>query len=125
MKVEHVAISVTSLEESSKFYQKYFGFTEGKRYEKQDSKFIYLSLGDFQIELWQFKQNQKPIDDLMDIKVLGLRHLAFVVDDVPFEIDRLRKLGLVVDDFKIGSTKRKFTIVKDPDGIALEIIEKV
>jgi glyoxylase I family protein len=54
----------------------------------------------------------------------GLRHLAFVVDDVPACKARLESLGVTVEPVRVDEyTGRRFTFFSDPDGLPLELYE--
>jgi glyoxylase I family protein len=125
-KVGHVAITVSDIEKSKKFYEENFGFTFIKQFEKPavGAKFCYLELEGFQIELWEFASQKQSSENLQDLEVRGLRHLAFVVDDVEAVVSDLQSKGLNFSDVKVGSSGKKFSLGSDLDGIGLEIIEK-
>ena len=74
-----------------------------------------------QIELFSFpnppKRTSRP-------EALGLRHLAFVVDDIEKLKDRLEQKGVPVEDIRVDEyTGRRFTFFSDPDDLPLELYE--
>jgi catechol 2,3-dioxygenase-like lactoylglutathione lyase family enzyme len=116
---------VNNLEESIKFYSKYFGFKLLKRFRKEEmnAEFCYMELADFQIELFDFNDMKENADDMEDLHIRGIRHLAFEVEDVEKTVNELRELGLNFPDPKTGSSGNKYTLGKDINGIQLELIE--
>ena len=81
MKIHHISITVNNLNESIRFYQDFFGFQILKFFERKDmnGKAVFLKLGDFLIELWEFEDILLNKDDLDNIKIRGMRHIAFEV----------------------------------------------
>ncbi len=122
MYVHHIAITVKNLEESIIFYSRVFGFIKLDQFEKGNSKFVYLSLKDFQIELWEFT----PVTDnknLESLDTIGLRHLAFAVPDIDFAVATANQLGANFSEPKMGSSGKRYSLGTDCNGIALELLE--
>lgn len=90
MEFDHVAISVNKLEESIKYYTDHFGFVLDGRFEKPliFLRFAFLKKENFRIELFEFRDKVKGKDDLKDLRIRGLRHLAFKVKDITGFRDR-------------------------------------
>lgn len=84
MRIHHIAITVNNLEESQKFYQDFFNFKVGEFFEREDmrAKFVHLELNGFIIELWEFTDIKENSDNLRDIKIRGIRHIAFGVENL-------------------------------------------
>ena len=83
MRIHHVALSIRDLEKSVKFYKDIFGFTEVKRFEKPDgTKAAFLKLDNTMLELFQFANKIDNKDDLSNIKIIGIKHIAFAVKNV-------------------------------------------
>ena len=126
MKIHHIAITVNNLSESVKFYTDILGFKVVKEFERKDldAKATFIKLDNFQIELWQFedmKENSNPLDD---IKVKGIRHIAFEVDNLNRIITELKKKGLEFSEPKLGAIGHNHSFTIDPNGVALEFYEK-
>jgi len=126
MKVNHVAITVNNLEESVNFYTQVLGFKIAKKFERKDmgGYATFVKLDDFQIELWQFQDMKENSNPLNDIKVRGLRHIAFEVDNLKETIFKLANKGLEFSEPKFGASGHNYSFTTDPNGVALEFYEK-
>jgi glyoxylase I family protein len=126
MKVHHVAVTVNNLEESVIFYIQVLGFEIVKKFSREDmcAYATFVKLNDFQIELWQFQNMKENLNSLNDIKVRGIRHIAFEVDDLKETISKLTKKGLKFSKPKLGASNHNYSFTTDPNGVALEFYEK-
>ncbi|MCM8774065.1 MAG: VOC family protein [Candidatus Omnitrophica bacterium] len=130
IKIDHIALSVSHLEEEISFYENNFGFRCIDRVVNQSEKLIrcLLEKNGIKLELFCFDDfNPLPPyrkDLNKDIKTLGTKHFAFQVDDIDLVFAELKKKGidLVTDIEKLENGLRYF-FIKDPEGIILEIIE--
>ena len=125
MKLHHIALTVNDLKTSIKYYQSYFNFELIKEFEKKEinGKGALLKLDEIHLELWQFA-NSKTSQDLNELQVIGIRHIAFQVDDCEKEVKRLTKLGLAFSEIKPGASCTKYGFTKDPNGIPIELYQK-
>ena len=125
MKIHHVSITVNNLEESTKFYREMLGFEVEMSFERKDlgAKATFIKLKEFQMELWQFEEMKKNVDPLDDIKIRGIRHIAFGVQDLDETVKKLKNKGLVFKGPKQGASGR-YAFTTDPNGIALEFYEE-
>ena len=124
-KIHHVAIICSYYEVSKDFYTNILGFeivAEVYREERRSYK-LDLKVNDtYQIELFSFPNPPKrPTNP----EALGLRHLAFEVDNIQFAVEELLEKGIEVENIRIDPfTDKKFTFFPDPDGLPLELYEK-
>jgi glyoxylase I family protein len=124
--IHHIAIIAADYAACKQFYTEILGFEivqEVYRAER-DSYKLDLSLdGVYQVELFSFP-DFRPRGSYPE--AAGLRHLAFMVDDVEEWINHLREKGVTsVQDVRIDEfTGKKFTFFNDPNGQPLELYER-
>ena len=83
MEFNHIAITVRNLEESIAFYTKFFGFTSDGSHEKPNGpRFCFLKRDSIRLELFEFKDPIPPEDSQTNLRVIGLRHIAFKVKEI-------------------------------------------
>jgi glyoxylase I family protein len=123
-RLHHAAIICSDYPRSRQFYTEVLGLTviaehyrEARRSYKLD-----LALPDgSQVELFSFP-DAPPRPSYPEAQ--GLRHLAFVVEDVAACKAHLEGLGVAVEPVRIDEyTGRAFTFFADPDGLPLELYE--
>ncbi len=92
--------------------------------EARDSYKLDLELPDStQIELFSFP-GSPPRPSFPEAQ--GLRHLAFVVDDIDQAVNKLVGHGIAVEPIRIDEyTGKRYTFFQDPDGLPLELCEEV
>lgn len=124
-KVHHIAIICSDYERSKEFYTSVLGFKVLKETfrEQRNSYKLDLSLnGDYLIELFSFDDVPKRVSNP---EALGLRHLAFEVDDIEAQVVALKECGVFCEPVRVDEiTDRKFTFFRDPDDLPLELYEK-
>jgi glyoxylase I family protein len=123
--IHHVAIICSDYEVSKRFYTQVLGFSiQGEYYraERQSWK-LDLALNDhYVIELFSFPN---PPQRVSRPEACGLRHLAFVVDDITLAIADLNSKNVVTEPVRVDEyTGKRFTFFSDPDGLPLELYEK-
>lgn len=123
-RIHHIAIICSDYERSKKFYVNKLGFTilaEVYREERKSYKLDLAVNGLYQIELFSF---ENPPARPSRPEAQGLRHLAFEVDDIEKEINRLSDAGIITEPVRIDEfTGKRFTFFSDPDGLPLELCE--
>ena len=121
--IHHVAILVKDYQRSRHFYVDLLGLRvvrENWRPQRQDWK-LDLAAGDLELEL--FSAPEAP-ERLTRPEALGLRHLAFRVEDVARTAAELNALGIETEPIRIDEfSGRPFTFFRDPDGLPLELHE--
>ncbi len=124
-RIHHIAIICSDYEKSKHFYVHILGLTvvrEVYRSERQSYK-LDLAVGDtYQIELFSFpdppRRPSRP-------EALGLRHLAFEVNNLEENIRHLINHNVPVEPVRMDEwTGKRFTFLADPDDLPIELYEK-
>nr|WP_067062350.1 VOC family protein [Mucilaginibacter sp. L294] len=124
-RIHHIAIICSDYERSKRFYTEVLEFTivrevyrEARRSYKLDLEVNEL----YQIELFSFPG---PPARPSQPEAVGLRHLAFEVDDLEEAISHLNGYDVVTEPIRVDEfTGKRFTFFNDPDGLPLELYEK-
>ena len=122
-KQHHIAIISSSWEKAKDFYIDKLGFELVREVWRpaQNDYLRMLSLGETTLELFIRPDAPQRVNNP---EAMGLRHLAFRVEDAVAAAAWLNARGIetepIRDDLVNGG---KFTFFKDPDGLPLEIHE--
>ncbi|HGF7365201.1 TPA: VOC family protein [Vibrio cholerae] len=123
-RIHHAAIICSNYSRSKAFYTEILGLrVVAENYRAaRDSYKLDLALPDgSQIELFSFPNApERPSFP----EAQGLRHLAFVVDDVAEIKAQLEQQGVSVESIRIDEyTGKAYTFFADPDGLPLELYQ--
>jgi len=122
--IHHVAIICSDYERSKHFYVNVLGLTilqEVYRAERQSYKLDLEIAGQYQIELFSFPD--PPVRPSRP-EAVGLRHLAFAVDNIDEAVAHLQANGVVTEAIRVDQyTGKRFTFFADPDALPLELYE--
>ena len=124
-RIHHVAIICSDYEVSKRFYTGVLGLEiiqEVYRAERDSYKLDLAVGGQYQIELFSFpnppKRPSRP-------EAVGLRHLAFEVDDIEKAVLHLSDHKVIAEPIRIDEhTGKRFTFFADPDGLPIEFYER-
>jgi glyoxylase I family protein len=123
-RIHHIAIICSNYKVSKHFYVNILGLTivnEVYRAERESYKLDLAVNDEYQIELFSFPDSPKRPSFP---EAVGLRHLAFQVDNVERAVEELQQKGVEVEPIRIDPiTEKKFTFFQDPDGLPLELYE--
>lgn len=137
----HVGIGVKDLEKSIRFYTEVMGMEEDYRAHNEGEKisrivgvedaFIDVCMvkkNDLRLELLAYKSANAD-EHLSPIKqdAIGLTHLAFLVDDVDKEYERIKSLGYQFNAPPMVARENgpKITYFTGPDNVIIEIYQKM
>ena len=122
-RMHHLAIIASDYARAKAFYVDTLGFEvlrENFRAERGDWK-LDLRFGESELEL--FVIPGAPARPSYP-EALGLRHLAFFVEDVDAAVARLAEKGVACEPVRLDPyTNRRMTFFHDPDGLPLELHE--
>ncbi len=129
-KIEHLGIAVKSLETSDFLFAKLIGREAYKmeEVEREGVKTSFYQIGESKIELLESTREDSPISKFIEKKGEGIHHIAFGVDDIYAEIERLKK-----EDFEFISEEPKdgadnkivvFLHPKSTNGVLIELCQE-
>ena len=121
-KVHHIAIICADYRRSLEFYTNVLGLqvvAEHYRAERLSYKTDLALNGEYVVELFSFPS---PPKRLTHPEAIGLRHLAFEVDDIKQAVAELDAMGICHEDIRRDEyTEKDFVFLTDPDGQPIEL----
>ena len=130
-KIEHIGIAVKDLEKSNKLFASLLGKPHYKIEEvaSEGVKTSFFETGSNKIELLQATNEESPIAKFINKKGEGIHHIAFAVDNIVSEIERLQKEDFVVlnDTPKKGADNKlvAFLHPKTTNGVLIELCQEI
>ena len=131
IKIEHIGIAVKDLETTNELYAKLFGESHYKE-EKVESENVttsFFRVGTNKIELLQADSEESSIHKFIERKKEGVHHIAFLVEDIYYEIDRLKKEGFIFinDQPKEGADNKLICFIhpKSANGVLIELCQQI
>ena len=122
-KQHHIAVISSDWEKAREFYVNKLGFhlTREVYRPAQNDYLRMLSLGETTLELFIRPDAPQRVNNP---EAMGLRHLAFRVEDAEAAAAWLNARGIETEPIREDLVNGgKFTFFKDPDGLPLEIHE--
>ncbi|MDV2447252.1 methylmalonyl-CoA epimerase [Elizabethkingia anophelis] len=129
-KIEHLGIAVKSLETSDSLFAKLIGREAYKmeEVECEGVKTSFYQIGESKIELLESTREDSPISKFIEKKGEGVHHIAFGVDDIYSEIERLKKEGFefISEEPKDGADNKivVFLHPKSTNGVLIELCQE-
>jgi len=130
LKVDHIGIAVSNLEQAKKFYTETLGMTAlGEEVvEQQKVKVCFIPCGDSEVELLESTSPDGPIAKFIEKNGEGIQHIALRVDNIENALADLKAKGVrLIDEqprYGAGGASIAFIHPKATGGILLEISER-
>ncbi|MFN4362455.1 methylmalonyl-CoA epimerase [uncultured Chryseobacterium sp.] len=130
MKLEHIGIAVKSLGVSDELFAKLLGKESYKKesVEREGVVTSFYEAGESKIELLEASKEESPISKFIDKKGEGIHHLAFGVDDILYEVERLKKEGFefISEEPKEGADNKLIVFLhpKCTNGVLVELCQE-
>jgi lactoylglutathione lyase len=122
LRILHTCLNVSDIDRSIDFYTGKLGLklTSRREVKQNNAEIAFLkdeSGGAIELTRWRDKKSLAEGDNF--------DHIAFAVDDVTAEIERLRAVGVAIamEPFSLQGSTSKIAFIKDPDGNWLELIQ--
>jgi methylmalonyl-CoA/ethylmalonyl-CoA epimerase len=130
-KIEHIGIAVKNIETANLIYEKLLGNPSYKEefVESESVKTSFFQNGPNKIELLEATDPESPIAKFIDKKGEGIHHIAFAVDDIISEMNRLKNEGFVLlnNEPKKGADNKWvcFLHPKTTNGVLIELCQDI
>jgi methylmalonyl-CoA/ethylmalonyl-CoA epimerase len=130
MKLEHIGIAVKSLGVSDELFTKLLGKESYKKesVEREGVVTSFYAAGESKIELLEASKEESPITKFIDKKGEGIHHLAFGVENILEEIERLKKEGFqfISEEPKEGADNKLVVFLhpKSTNGVLVELCQE-
>jgi methylmalonyl-CoA/ethylmalonyl-CoA epimerase len=128
-KIEHIGIAVKDITSAAEIYEKLLN-TDVYKIEEVESegvKTAFLQAGPNKIELLEATNTESPVARFIEKKGEGIHHIAFEVDDIAAEMDRLKHEGFILlnDKPKSGADNKLVCFIhpKGTNGVLIELCQ--
>jgi methylmalonyl-CoA/ethylmalonyl-CoA epimerase len=129
-KIEHIGIAVKDLNHSNELFKKLFGIDHYKveAVESEGVSTSFFMLGETKIELLQATNEDSAIAKFIDKKGEGIHHIAYAVDNITTEMERLKAEGFEIlnKEPKHGADNKLICFLhpKSTNGILVELCQE-
>jgi len=130
-KIEHIGIAVKDIEKSNLLFSKIFGKEKYKSESVESEGVItsFFQVGEHKIELVSATNTDSPISKYLEKNREGMHHIAFDVEDIKKEMERLKNEGirLLSDSPKKGADNKLICFLhpKDTNGVLIELCQEI
>ena len=131
LKVEHIGIAVNDIDQSKALFSKLFNSEPYKEevVETEQVKTSFFKIGDTKIELLEAIEESSPINIFIQKKGEGVHHIAYEVEDLEKEMERLRREGfqLLSEKPKKGADNKIICFLhpKSTNGVLIELCQEI
>ena len=128
-KIEHIGIAVKDIAGAGMIYEKLLNTTVYKieAIASEGVRTAFLKSGPNKIELLEPSSPDSPIHKFLEKKGEGIHHIAFDVEDIVAEMERLKNEGFVLlnDQPKEGADNKLvcFLHPKSANGVLIELCQ--
>jgi methylmalonyl-CoA epimerase len=129
MKINHLGIATTGIDEALAFWQDALGLenVHTEIVEEQKVRVAMLPLGESRIELLEPTSEDSPISKFLEKRGPGIHHIAVEVDDIVTTLQNLKNKGMrLIDETpRIGAENCLVAFVhpSSANGVLLELVQ--
>ncbi|MDR2122275.1 MAG: methylmalonyl-CoA epimerase [Flavobacteriaceae bacterium] len=130
-KIEHLGIAVKDLEKSKLLFAKLLGHDSYKteEVESEGVKTEFFMIGESKIELLEATKENSAIAKYLEKKSEGIHHIAFAVDNIEEEVERLKSEGFEIlnETPKKGADNKLVVFLhpKSTNGVLVELCQDI
>ena len=131
LRIEHLGIAVKSITTSNQLFTDLLGVAPYKSETVESENVItsFFKVGENKIELLEATNPESSIAKFIEKKGEGMHHIAFEVNDIIAEMQRLKSLGfqLLSDTPKRGADNKLICFVhpKSSSGVLIELCQEI
>ena len=127
-KIEHIGIAVKDLNEAVERFSKLLNTSPYKteKVESEGVSTVFFETGESKVELLESTDSNGPIGKYISKKGEGIHHIAFDVDDIQSEMERLKGEGFdVIGDIREGADNKLVCFIhpKSANGVLIELCQ--
>ena len=130
-KIEHIGIAVADLEKSNALFARLLG-KEHFKTEIVDGEGVetsFFQVGETKVELLQATRPDSPISKFIERKSEGVHHIAFDVEDIQAEVERLKNEGFEIlnETPKLGADNKLVVFLhpRSTNGVLVELCQEI
>ena len=130
-KIEHIGIAVKNMDDANILFEKLLGNPSYKMETVETESVVtsFFQTGTNKIELLMATDPESPIAKFLEKKGEGIHHIAFDVEDIFAEIERLKKEGFVLinESPKPGADNKMVVFLhpKYTNGVLIELCQEI
>ena len=130
-KIEHIGIAVKNMNDANVLFEKLLGVPSYKEEEVESEGVLtsFFQTGTNKIELLMATNPESPIAKFLEKKGEGIHHIAFDVDDIYSEIERLKREGFVlINEVPKKGADNKLVVFlhpKNTNGVLVELCQEI
>lgn len=131
IRLEHIGIAVADLEKSNALFEDLLGESPYKMevVESEHVKTSFFKVGESKVELLEATDPSSAIAKYLEKNREGIHHLAFEVEDIEAEMQRLAQKGyrLLNEKPKRGADNKLVCFIhpKSANGVLLELCQEI
>jgi methylmalonyl-CoA/ethylmalonyl-CoA epimerase len=128
-KIEHIGIAVKDIQAAGKLYEMLLNTTIYKieDVESEGVKTAFLQSGPNKIELLEATSDESAVHKFIEKRGEGIHHIAFDVNDIEAEMQRLKNAGFILlnDKPKQGADNKLVCFIhpKSANGVLIELCQ--
>ena len=130
-KIEHIGIAVKNISEANKIYEALLGSSpyKSEKVESEGVETSFFRCGQSKIELLEASNPDSPIAKFIEKRGEGIHHIAFAVNDIKAELERLKNQGFILlnEVPKKGADNKlvAFLHPKSANGVLIELCQEI
>ena len=130
-RLEHIGIAVKDLKASNELFAKLLGKKHYKIEEVASENVLtsFFKTGQSKVELLEGTSPDSAISKVVEKRGEGIHHIAFEVDDIKSEMERLEKEGFTIlnKEPKLGADNKMVCFIhpKSANGVLVELCQSI